>query len=57
MRELLSPAGGITWLGRKSKKFYADKAEHITEDEVDELIKEIRSRDKDEGEHFLKEAW
>jgi len=43
--------GLLGW--KKSKKFYAEKL-NITEDEVDELIKEIRSRDKDEGEAFLK---
>ena len=43
--------GLLGW--KKSKKFYAEKL-NITEDEVDELIKEIRSRDKDEGETFLK---
>ena len=43
--------GLLGW--KKSKKFYAEKL-NITEDEVDELIKEIRSRDKDEGEQFLK---
>ena len=43
--------GLLGW--KKSKKFYAEKL-NITEDEVDELIKEIRNRDKDEGEAFLK---
>lgn len=43
--------GLLGW--KKSKKFYAERL-NITEDEVDELIKEIRSRDKDEGEQFLK---
>jgi len=43
--------GLLGW--KKSKKFYAEKL-NITEDEVDELIKEIRSREKDEGEVFLK---
>ena len=43
--------GLLGW--KKSKKFYAERL-NITEDEVDELIKEIRTREKDEGEQFLK---
>ncbi len=43
--------GLLSW--KKSKKFYAEKLQ-ISEDEVDELIKEIKSRGKDEGESFLK---
>ena len=38
---------------KKSKKFYAEKL-NITEDEVDELIKELKKRDKDDGDEFLK---
>jgi len=43
--------GLLGW--KKSKKFYAEKL-NVTEQEVDELIKEIRNREKDEGETFLK---
>jgi len=43
--------GLLGW--KKSKKFYAEKLD-ITEEEVDQLIKEIRSRGKDEGEEFFK---
>lgn len=38
---------------KKSKKFYAEKL-NIIEDEVDELIKELKKRDKDDGDEFLK---
>ncbi len=40
---------------KKSKKFYAEKLQ-IPEDEVDELIKEIRRRGKEEGGQFLSKA-
>ena len=43
--------GLLHW--KKSKKFYAEKL-NITEDEVDELIKELKKRDKDDGDEFLK---
>jgi len=45
--------GLLHW--KKSKKFYAEKL-NITEDEVDELLKELKKRDKDDGEEFLKDA-
>ena len=37
---------------KKSKKFYSEKLQ-ITETEVDELIKELRRREKDDGSQFL----
>lgn len=37
----------------KEQKFYAEKL-NIIEDEVDELIKELKKRDKDDGDEFLK---
>jgi len=43
----------LAW--KKSKKFYADKL-NITEDEVNELLKEIKKQDKDPAEDFIKEA-
>ena len=43
----------LAW--KKSKKFYADKL-NITEDEVNELLKEIKKQDKDPAEDFVKEA-
>lgn len=43
--------GLLHW--KKSKKFYAEKL-NITEDEVDELIKELKKREKDDGDEFLK---
>ena len=52
-QELLDQLEGLLgW--KKSKKFYAEKLE-ITEEQVEELLKELRSRDKeqDEGKQFL----
>jgi hypothetical protein len=51
---LLNQLEGLLYW-KKSKKFYAEKL-NITEDEVDELIKELKKRDKDDGDEFLKNA-
>lgn len=55
-QELLDQLEGLLgW--KKSKKFYAEKLD-ITEEQVEELLKELRSRDKeqDEGKQFLNKA-
>ena len=43
----------LAW--KKSKKFYAEKLQ-ITEDEVNELIKDIKKENKDSAETFIKDA-
>jgi len=53
-QELLDKLQGLlAW--KKSKTFYAAKLE-ITENEVLALLKELKNKNKDEGEEFLKSA-